>query len=368
MAPEEFVRPLAQAPGLSVADVAPWWSEWLAHDRRDEYWVQLSPARDYAEYEVPMLHIGGWWDLFGAGTVRNYQGMRAAGKAAQHLWIGPWAHTHYEQEIGALRLGPTASAANAGVIAAFNRFIDQHLRDAEPRLAPVHYFLLGANEWRDADDWPPSATDRRALYLHSGRGANSNRGDGMLSHEPPSGKERRDRYLYDPERPVPSIDPAGPHDRGQVEARDDVLCYTTDPLPQSLTIAGPVVLELWAISDAPDTDWTAMLVDVYPDGRAISLCDGILRARYRESLAEPRLLEPNKPECYTIQLGHIACRFDAGHRIRLEVSSSSFPKYDPNPNTGRPTAFESEIRVAIQQVLHDAACPSRLCVSVLPSG
>jgi putative CocE/NonD family hydrolase len=353
-------------PGLSVPGAAPWWHEWLTHDRRDEYWLTMSPARDYTEYEVPMLHIGGWWDLFAAGTVRNYQGLRAAGKAAQHLWMGPWAHTHYDQDIGDLRLGPTAAAANAGVIAAFNRFVDEHLRGAEPHLPPVRYFLLGANEWHNADDWPPSQAHARSLYLHSSGGANSSRGDGMLGNDPPTTEERPDRFLYDPERPVPSVDPAGPWDRREIEARDDVICFTSEPLPEAITIAGPVTLELWAVSDAPDTDWTAMLVDVYPDGRAIGLCDGILRARYRESLAEPRLLQPGGAERYAIAVGNIACRFDIGHRIRLEISSSNFPKYDPNPNGSGPVALACETRVAVQQVLHDVAHPSRLMVTVMP--
>src|SRR5262249_34948457 len=193
----------------------------------------------------------------------------------------------------------------------------------------------------------------RSLYLHSGGRANSARGDGLLGEDPPSSPERPDRYLYDPERPVPSLQPAGPQDRREVEVRDDVLCYTTEPLSQPLTVAGPITLELWAVSDAPDTDWTGTLVDVCPDGRAISLCDGILRARYRESMAEPALLEPGRPARYCIEVGNIACRFDLGHRIRLEVSSSCYPKYDTNPNMGRPFAFESESRVAVQQVLHD---------------
>src|SRR5262249_17870046 len=158
-------------------------------------------------------------------------------------------------------------------------------------------------------DWPPSQAQPRSLYLHSSGNANSVRGDGVLGDDPPTTEERPDRFLYDPERPVPSVDPAGPRDRRDAEARDDVLCYTTAPLNEAITIAGPVTLELWAVTDAPDTDWTALLVDVYPDGRAISLCDGILRARYRESLAAPRLLQPGVGERYAIAVGNIACRF-----------------------------------------------------------
>ena len=359
-------RPLAQAPGVSVPEVAPWWADWLEHDRRDDYWEALSPARNYAEYDVPMLHIGGWWDLFAAGTLRNYQGLRAAGKAPQHLIMGPWAHTSYDQILGDLEFGSSAAAANAGVVAAFNRFIDEHLRGAERRVAPVRYFLVGANEWREADDWPPPDAAPQELYLHSGLGANSARGDGLLNREPPRGNERPDRYLYDPLRPVPTAEPAGPHDQRAIEARDDVLCYTTEALTEPLVLAGPIRLELWAASDAPDTDWTGKLVDVYPDGRAISLADGIVRARYRKSLAAPELLEPGTAERYSISIGEIACKLAPGHRLRLEVSSSNFPRFDPNPNTGRPIATETEARTAVQQVLHDQAHSSRLVITTLP--
>ena len=151
-----------------------------------------------------------------------------------------------------------------------------------------------------------------------------------------------------------------------VEARDDVLCFTTPPLDQPLVVAGPVTLDLWATTDAPDTDWTGKLVDVHPDGRAVLLCDGILRARYRDSAADPRPLQPGRRTRYSVDLGDIACRFDAGHRLRLEVSSSNFPKFDPNPNTGRPVATETESRVAIQEVLHDREHPSALQLHVAP--
>ena len=363
----QYTRPLASAPGLSLPGVAPWWSEWLEHDRHDEYWETLSPSRDYAGYEVPMLHIGGWWDLFGQGTVRNFRAMSAAGRAPQHLWLGPWAHTHYDRYFAELDLGPSGAAAGAGVVGAFNRFIDEHLRGGEPRLLRVRYFLLGANRWYDADDWPPTECEPHTLYLHSDGNANSDRGDGVLTEQSPEADGHADRYLYDPGRPVPTTEPAGPRDQRMIEARDDVLCFTTPLLDQPVVIAGPVTLELWATTDAPDTDWTGKLVDVHPDGRAVLLCDGIIRARYRDSEAEPRLIQPGHPTRYVVDLGDIACRFDARHRIRLEVSSSNFPKFDPNPNTGRAVATETESRVAIQEVLHDREHPSALHLHILPA-
>ena len=145
-----------------------------------------------------------------------------------------------------------------------------------------------------------------------------------------------------------------------------MLCYTTDPLGAPLTIAGPVTIDLWAITDAPDTDWTAKLVDVWPDGRAVSLCDGIMRARFRESLSTPQPITPGASTRYTIDLGSTAYRFAAGHVLRLEISSSNFPKFDPNPNTGRTLATDRVSRPAVQQVLHDAQSPSQLHLWALP--
>ena len=364
-------RPLADIPGAAE----PFWSDWLAHDSRDEYWESVRHSRDYSRFTVPTLHVSGWFDIFGGGAVRNFVGMQAAGVPSQHLWMGPWAHATYERWLGEMDFGASGAATTSGLPSAYYRFLDSHLLGKEASLPPVRYFLMGANEWRSADSWPPSEGRAHRLYLHSRGSANTASGDGELTEAPPDTSEQADRYLYDPERPVPTTGGSiiqfsplgpGPQDQGRVERREDVLCYTTTPLQQPLVIAGPVGAELWAVTDAPDTDWTAKLVDVHPDGQAISLCDGIIRARFRESLVRPELVEPGTPHCYTIDLANIAHRFAAGHRVRLEISSSNFPRIDRNHNTGTTVAHETMSRPAIQQVLHDANHASLMNLWVLP--
>lgn len=368
-------RPLAAMPGLSRPALAPWWRDWIGHDRRDEYWETLRHSDDYSRYEIPMYHVGGWFDIFGIGTVRNFRGMSAASPAGHHLLMGPWSHAYYDRYLGERDFGPTAAAAMSGAVLDYNRFLDRHLKGLESELPAVRYFLMGANEWRTADQWPPAAAETVSWYLHSDGNANSARGDGSLSTTVPAADEVPDRYFYDPLRPVPSeggptlhsaIGLPGPRDQSRVEARDDVLCYTSDPLDRSVVVAGPVKVVLWTVTDAPDTDFTAKLVDVQPVGAPVSVCDGIIRARFRDSLSEPTPVPEGEPVRYEIDLASTAIAFEPGHRIRLEVSSSNFPRFDANPNTGGPLATETEIWPALQYVLHDADHPSALELCVLP--
>ena len=323
-----------------------------------------------------MLHVGGWFDIFAQGTVANFLGMTQAQRAQQHLWMGPWAHSSYDRWLGEMEFGPESAAAFCGMDVVYNEFLDHHLKGAAAEHPAVHYFLMGANEWRDAETWPPPEAAERTLHLHSEGRANSASGDGVLAERPPTGSERPDRYLYDPLRPVPteggpllqlSVGLPGPRDQRRVEARDDVLCYTTEPLTAPLDVAGPVTVDLWAVTDGPDTDWTAKLVDVYPDGRALSLTDGVIRARFAESLAEPRPLVAGEPTPYTLDLANTAHRFGTGHRVRLEISSSNFPRFDANTNTGGANAKETDVRLAVQHVLHDAEHRSAVRIWVLPS-
>ncbi len=368
-------RPLAAMPGLSRPDLAPWWRDWIGHDSRDDYWEALRHSDDYSRYEIPMYHVGGWFDIFGIGTVRNFQGMSAASTPDHHLLMGPWSHAYYDRYLGERDFGPTAAAAMSGAVLDYNRFLDRHLKGAESDLPAVRYFLMGANEWRQAGQWPPAEAETQSWYLHSGGNANSARGDGALATTPPPGDQVPDRYFYDPLRPVPSeggptlhsaISLPGPRDQSRIEARDDVLCYTSEPLDQPCVVAGPVKVVLWTVTDAPDTDFTAKLVDVQPDGTPVSVCDGIIRARFRDSLSEPAPVPEGEPVRYEIDLASTAIVFAPGHRIRLEVSSSNFPRFDPNPNTGGPLATETEVWPALQYVLHDEAHPSALELCVLP--
>jgi putative CocE/NonD family hydrolase len=372
LAPEDAIERLARRPLTQLPDAPePHWTRWLEHPPEDAYWEGVRLSASYDRFEVPVFHIGGWFDIFSVGSFRNFMGMRAAGRAPQHLFGFPLAHGGDGR--GEARL--EFNAGGSGVMRAWDGFLRQHLLGEATALPSVRYFMLGADEWREADDWPPPEGQSHVLYLHSDGHANTAAGDGVLADSPPQA-EPPDRYVYDPSDPVPTWGGAtmampgqapGPAEQTAIEQRHEVLCYSTSVLSEPVSIAGPVFVELWAVTDALDTDWTSKLVDVHPDGRAISLLDGIIRARYRDSFNAPRAVTPGEPARYIIELSHIAHRFAAGHRIRLEVSSSNFPRFDANPNTGAAIATESVSRPATQHVLHDDEHRSALQLWRLPA-
>jgi hypothetical protein len=235
--------------------------------------------------------------------------------------------------------------------------------------APIRLFVMGENRWRDEDEWPLARARATPYYLRSGGHANTLAGDGRLDPVIP-GQEPADRYTYDPKDPVPTGESGGysraPMDRRAVEQRADVLVYTSAPLSNDLEVTGPVSLSLWITSSALDTDFTGTLVDVFPDGTARALSDGILRARYRNGKTASSLLTPGQPTEVTIDLGATSNVFRAGHRIRLEVSSSNFPRFDRNPNTGGVFGEDATVQVATQTILHDATHASRLMLPLVP--
>jgi putative CocE/NonD family hydrolase len=219
--------------------------------------------------------------------------------------------------------------------------------------------------WRHEREWPLESTEWTRFYLHSAGRANSLSGDGRLSRDTP-GSEPPDVFLYNPLNPTPTVGVEGIHDQRTVEARSDVLVYTTPPLTEALEVTGPVTVVLHASSSAPDTDFTAKLVDVAPNGYAANLCDGIIRARYRNSAAHPELMQPGEAYQFTIDLNGTGNLFRPGHQIRLEISSSNFPKFDRNLNTGEAAALDRNPRPAMQTVFHDANNPSYVLLPVIP--
>lgn len=361
-----------------------WWAEILAHPARDEYWHDLSVAERFGDITVPALNIGGWFDIFVNSTVRTFTGLRkrggsAAARDGQRLIIGPWDHLNSTGIYPDRQFGMMADALTADLTGQHQRFFDRWLRGQANALAgsaPVRIFVMGIDQWRDEQDWPLPDTSYLDYYLHGSGRANSANGDGQLRAEAPT-DEHADIYLYDPLRPVPTLggrvmspstaNAAGPVDQRRAESRDDVLCYSTPVLEYPVEVTGHVSLTLFVSSSARDTDFTGKLVDVFPDGRAIFLTDGILRARYRNSLAEPEPLTPDQVCEVTVDLSVTSNVFLPGHRIRLEISSSNFPRFDRNTNTGGTISEDSDgdVQVAVNRVFHGPAHPSRLVLPVI---
>ena len=362
----------------------PWWAEMLAHPARDQYWRDLSVADRFEDITVPALNIGGWFDIFVNSTARTFTELKKRGGSAeardgQRLIIGPWDHLNSTGVYPDRNFGLMADARFADLTGAHQRFFDRWLRGQASALdgsAPVRIFVMGIDQWRDELDWPLPDTTYVDYYLDSSGRANTADGDGELRPEPPGG-EHADTYLYDPQRAVPTLggrvmsptaaNEAGPVDQRRAESRDDVLCYTTPVLDHPVEVTGHVSLTLFASSSAPDTDFTGKLVDVFPDGRAIYLTDGILRARYRNSLADPELLTPGQICEVTIDLSVTSNVFLPGHRIRLEVSSSNFPRFDRNTNTGETITEDrdEDVQIAVNRIFHGPGRPSRLVLPVI---
>jgi len=359
-----------------------WWPDWLAHPDRDEYWQDMSVTDRADTVLAPSLNIGGWFDIFAGSTTRAYTQMKAeAGspqaRAGQRLIMGPWDHMN-TSGVYANRQFPLADVESADLTGVHVAYFDHWLQDDPVALvgrAPVRIFVMGIDQWRDEADWPLPDTKYVDYYLDSAGSANTAGGDGILSLDRPSA-EVVDRYTYDPARPVPTVGgrvlspplgDAGPADQSVVEARDDVLCFTTPVLDDAVEVTGTISLTLHVATSAKDTDFTGKLVDVYPDGRALYLTDGILRTRYRNSLSTPELLEPETVYEVTLDLSVTSNVFLPGHRIRLEVSSSNFPRFDRNTNTGGAIAEETlkDAVVATNQILHGPSHLSRLTLPII---
>jgi uncharacterized protein len=348
------------------------YAHWLAHSTDDHYWRSLSINRRYDRIDVPAFIVGGWYDVFIRGTLENYVGLRARNQPVR-LLVGPWAHgstygPYPEHSFDLFAPDDTIDVADLQL-----RFFAQHLLGEENGFGggqPVRIFVMGENRWRDEDDWPLARARETDWFLHA---------DELLSRDAP-GDERPDEFVYDPNDPAPTIGgptslPArmmkpnsGPLDQRRLAERDDVLAYESAPLDEPLEVTGPLAVHLHAATTAPDTDFVAKLVDVRPDGTAIILAEGVLRARFREGFDREVLLEAGRPYELRIDLAATSNVFGAGHRIQLLVTSSSFPRFDRNPNTGHALGVDGpdDLQAARQTIFHDAARPSRLVLPVVP--
>ena len=364
-------------------ELAPYFEDWLEHPLYDNYWKQWAIEEQYSSILVPALTVTAWYDIFQGGSLRNFQGLKAhagneTARSQQRLLIGIGGHSGGGRKIGSVDFGKAAEEFDEFTIEL--NWYDYILKGKQNEFAsekPVKIFVMGENKWREEDSWPLARAKQTRYLLKSDGKANSVSGDGELiadnglSHR----KGDADSYVYDPMNPVPTVGgplccdaehlPPGPRDQQSVESRKDVLVYSTPPLAEDTEVTGQISLNLYASSSAVDTDFTAKLVDVAPDGVAINLTEGILRASHRDSMAESKPIEPGKILEYKIDLWSTSNVFIKGHKIRIEVSSSNFPRFDRNLNTGKNASTDQVTSKATNTIYHDPNHPSALMLPIV---
>ncbi|AXC14632.1 hydrolase, CocE/NonD family [Acidisarcina polymorpha] len=384
-----MVLPLKQYPlfNLKISDadqtpeLAPYYLDWLRHPEYDDYWKQWAIEEQYASIQVPALTVAAWYDIFQGGSLRNYKGLEEhagnqAARDGQRLLITIGGHAGMGRKIGDVDFGPEAAQFDENqVTLAWYDFLFKGIQNEFATGKRVKIFVMGENKWRLEDDWPLQRAQATRYFLHSSGKANGATGDGTLSTVN-ARTEPGDGYVYDPMNPTPTVGgplccdgehlAPGPKDQREVESRPDVLVYSTPALTQDTEVTGPITLDLYAKSSAVDTDFTAKLVDVGPDGFAQNLTEGILRARYRESTTSAKPIVPGEIYEYKIDLWSTSNVFLKGHKIRLEVSSSNFPRFDRNLNTGKSGNDSEEGLKANNTIYHDASHPSALVLPVTP--
>jgi len=381
LSPEAYARLPLTAWADRLAPVARYLGDYLRQPEDGLPWWQISVERRHEQIDVPMYHVTSWYDIFLHGGLVNFCGLRRraatdTARNAQKLLIGPWAHlfpytSPTSTGTGDIDFGPAALIDMHEIQL---RWFDHWLKGTDTGILdepPVKIFVMGDNRWRDEREWPLARTRYTPYYLHSAGRANTADGDGGLSPRPP-GDEPSDHFVYDPGDPVPTrggntlILAMGVQDQRPAEARSDVLVFTGERLQDPLEVTGPITVTLYAASSVPDTDFTAKLVDVHPDGFARNLADGIARARYRDSRESPRLLTPGEVASFTIDLWATSHVFLPGHSVRLDISSSNFPRFDRNLNTGEDQATGTRWQTARQTVFHDGRYPSHVMLPVIP--
>jgi len=364
----------------------PFWRAWLEHPTYDSYWKAISHRGAYHEIDAPIFQQGGWYDPYSGGILRMWNGMSKEGKTEQarrsaRVMMGPWTHSEpVSSRVGDLDFGAPAHVVFPEVELPWYDYWLKGLQTGIMDEPPLKLFVMGANQWRYEHEWPLARTRWTPYYLHSAGRANTIYGNGTLSPQPPA-EEPPDRFDYDPEDPVPTVggvhslgymvqnfpEPimVGPIDQRPVERRDDVLVYTTPALEKDVEITGPLELVLYAASSARDTDFTVSLVDVYPNGIAMPITEGILRGRYRHGFEKMDLLQPGEPDEFRIRLYPTSNVFKRGHRLRVHISSSNFPHFSRNLNTGEDVGTGTRMEIAHQTILHSSRYPSQIILPVI---
>lgn len=353
---------LAESVGFEVQH----FQDWLAHPSYDEYWRPLNLEARATEMSVPALNFGGWYDVFLRSTIGSYKTMteQAASQAArngQRLIIGPWPHGWNVQKTGDVDFGEDAVIE---VEKHLVEWFDYWMKDGPaPGGAPVRIFVMGENAWRDEQEWPLARTDYRPMYLHA---------DGSLSENAPVGDDALN-YVYDPADPVRTLggnimEPSlrGPYDQSPLDDREDILRFVSAPFTEPTEITGPITAEIYATTDARDTDFMAKLIVVRQDGMAINLVDGVIRARYREGFEEERLITAGETYKYTIDMWATSYLLSPGDRLRIDVTSSNYPRLARNLNTGAAFAKTSEMKIARQTIHLGEDHPSQVVLPFIP--
>jgi putative CocE/NonD family hydrolase len=384
--------PIADSPA-AAGHRAPQYHDWVSHPTRDAFWSTVSHEDKYQSIAVPIFSVDGWYDIFLRGALQDQvavqkQGASDMARRGKRIMIGPWVHgTGHRNNIApgqaadpnATDFGP---AAEVDLQKVYLRWFDYWLKGIDNGVAeepPVKIFVMGENYWRYEHEWPLARTRYTNYYIASGGGANSLLGNGTLSTTSPAPTVAdHDTFTYDPANPVPTLGgnvccaaqvPSGPWDQRAAERRDDVLVFTSEALKEPVEVTGPITMTLYAATTGRDTDWTAKLVDVGPDGFARNVQDGVVRARYREGTGTAAsLLESGRVYEYTIDMWATSNTFVPGHRIRLELSSSNFPRFDRNLNTGEDPATATRVEPVTQTVYHSARYPSHVVLPIIPRG
>ncbi len=364
--------PLRTADVAATGRVSAMYQQAVAHPAFDSFWQSISTHEHLDEIRVPVFAVGGLYDNFAESDLEAFATLHKQ-SGLNHALIGPWPH-NMSYRFAGVDFGPDSAVPVRRLTI---EWFDHWLNGKDTAIvssAPLRIFVMGANKWLDERTWPPERARARSLYLDGQGRANTAAGDGALENAPPR-RAAADRFTFDPHDPVPTrggsvccnpnVFPWGPLDQRPVEQRRDVLVFSTRPLEQDLEVVGPVKAVLYVSTNQRDTDFTAKLVDVFPDGLARNLTDGILRLRYRNSLSHSEPVHPGEVYEITVDAGLASNAFLKGHRIRVEISSSNFPRFDRNPNTGAAVAAETRLLTANQTVYHDRKHPSRLVLMVM---